>query len=134
MNRPRGLLLTAWIMVFLNTTAWILQYWPHPAHYVHLRISTAVFVGLLTFTIRVCAFVCVFYYAQGRNWARILVLVTSCGMLLTSLLLKNKAALSTPSKISSVAWVILSIFFLYWLNTRPLREFFKRGKVTGAAS
>ena len=60
-------------------------------------------------------------------------LVTSSGMLLTSLLLKNKAALSTPSKISSVAWVILSIFFLYWLNTRPLREFFKASKVTTPA-
>jgi hypothetical protein len=134
MNRPKGLLLTAWIMVFLNTTAWILQYWPHRAHYVDLHTSTAVFVGLLMFTIRVCAFVCIFYYAQGRNWARILVLVTSAGMLLTSLLLKNKAALSTPSKISSAAWAILSIFFLYWLNTRPVKEFFKRGMVTGEAS
>jgi hypothetical protein len=121
-------------MVFLNSTAWILQYWPHRLHYVPLHTSTAVFVGLLMFTIRVCAFVCIFYYAHGRNWARILVLVTSCGLLLTSLLLQNKAALSTPSKISSAAWVILSVFFLYWLNTRPVREFFKRGKVRGAAS
>ncbi len=63
MPRPRGLLLTAWIMVFLNTAAWILQYWPRRPHHVHT--STVVFVALLMFTVRVFAFACIFYYAKG---------------------------------------------------------------------
>jgi hypothetical protein len=119
-------------MVFLNTAAWILQYWPH--HHVFRHASTAVFVGLLMFAVRVCAFACIFDYAQGRNWARILVLVISVSTVLTSLLYRG-GALSTPAaRINSAAWVILSVFFLYWLNTRPVREFFKRGAVTSAAS
>jgi len=131
MPRPRGLILTAWIMVFLNTAAWILQYWPH--HYVFRHASTAVVVGLLMFTARVFAFACIFYYAQGRNWARILVLVTSVGTLLSSLVYKGSAS-STPAGIIGACWVILSVFFLYWLNTGPVRGFFKWGAVTRVAS
>jgi hypothetical protein len=131
MPRPRGLLLTAWIMVFLNTAAWILQYWPD--HHVYRQASTAVIVGLLMFTARVCGYACIFYYAQGRNWARILVLVTSVGVLLSSVAYKGSAS-STPAEIIGACWVILSFFFLYWLNTGSVRGFFKWGAVTHAAS
>jgi hypothetical protein len=133
MPRPRGLILTAWIMVFLNTAAWILQYWPPQAHNAHFHTSTKIIVGLFMFAVRVFAFACIFYYAQGRNWARILVLVTSVGTLLGSLVYKG-SALSTPAEIIGACWVILSVFFLYWLNTGPVRGFFKWGAVTRVAS
>ena len=124
MPRPRGLILTAWIMVFLNTAAWILQYWPRRPHHVHT--STVVFIDLFMFALRVFAFACIFYYAKGRNWARILVLVMSVGTLLSSLVYKG-SALSTPAGVIGACWVILSLFFLYWLNTGPVRGFFKWG-------
>jgi len=31
---------------------------------------------------------------------------------------------NTPQRITGIAWGVLGIFFLYWLNTRSIREFF----------
>lgn len=35
----------------------------------------------------------------------------------------------TLQRISGIFWGVLGIFFLYWLNTRPVREFFKRAPI-----
>ena len=131
MNRPRGLLLTAWIMVALNITAWILQYRPHPAHRAPLHTFTVALFTLALVVIRIGAFVCIFYYVRGRNWARIAVLLTSVLAILGLFRLNHEA---TVDLISAVAWGILGIFFLYWLNTRPVREFFTRGAATSERS
>src|SRR5438132_12045843 len=127
MNRPRGLLLTAWIMVALNITAWILQYRPHLAHRVPLHTFTVVLFTLALVVIRIGAFVCIVYYVRGRNWARIAVLLTSVLSILYLLRLNHEDA---PGRVVSAAWGLLGVFFLYWLNTRSVREFFKRGGAT----
>ena len=118
-------------MVALNITAWILQYRPHPAHRVPLHTFTVVLFTLALVGIRIGAFVCIFYYVRGRNWARIAVLLTSVLAILGLFRLNHEA---TVDLISAAAWGILGIFFLYWLNTRPVREFFTRGAATSERS
>jgi hypothetical protein len=127
-NRPKGLLLTAWIMVgFL--VAGSLRQWLRSADYptTHLHTFTIV-VGML---IRIAALICIFYYYQGRNWARIIVLITSVVQILSLLQLRHE---DTLGRVVGAAAALLAVFFLYWLNTRSLRRFFKRSAVTIDAS
>jgi hypothetical protein len=74
--------------------------------------------------LNIVEFVCIFYYVKGRNWARIAVLVASVLSILDLLRLNHE---DTPGRIIIGAWGLLGAFFLYWLNTRSFREFFKRG-------
>jgi len=117
--------LTAWIMAGLVIVGWLRMYfWPHHASlthpHPHLRAFNAVFLTALD----VIAFVCIFYYARGRNWARMTVLLVSILSILYLLRLHREG---TAAQIIGVVWGLLGFFFLYWLNTRPVREFFKRG-------
>jgi hypothetical protein len=124
MNRPKGLLLTAWIMVgFLFVGLMRQWFWPPHPPITHLHAFTTV-VGVL---IRVTAFACIFYYAQGRNWARIAVLVTSVAEILSLLQLRHE---DTLGRFVSTLSALLAVFFLYWLNTRSVREFFMRSAAT----
>lgn len=124
MNRPKGLLLTAWIMVALVVAGWLRgKYWPPPDHPAHLHTFTIV----LLLVIRITAFVCIFYYVRGRNWARIAVLLTSIVAILSLLQLRHEDA---PGQVIGAAMGLLGVFFLCWLNTRPVREFFTRGAAT----
>jgi hypothetical protein len=124
MNRPKGLLITAWIMVGFLLVGLLRQwFWPPHPHITHLHAFTTVVVAL----VRVTALVCIFYYVQGRNWARIAVLVTSGVEILSLLQLRHE---DTPGRVISAAAALLAVFFLYWLNTRSVRQFFKRGTAT----
>ena len=114
MNRPNGLLLTAWIMVVLEVAGWIQQYWPHPVH-----LHTFSIAALLV--VRLISFVCIFYYAQGQNWARIFVLIASVLAILSLLVLRHEAA---PGQVLIATRALLGVFFLYWLNTRSVRAYF----------
>jgi hypothetical protein len=114
-------------MVALTVTGWILQYWPRRAHPAHLHTFTALLFTLVFFVLRISAFACIYYYVRGRNWARIAILLTSVLAILGLFRLNHEA---TIYRISGAAWGILGIFFLYWLNTRPIREFFTQGAAT----
>jgi hypothetical protein len=64
MNRPKGLLLTTWIMVALLVAGWLRQQnWPPSPHLAHLHAFTTV-AGLV---LRITELVCIFYYVPGRN-------------------------------------------------------------------
>jgi len=129
MNRPRGLLLTAWIMVALMVAGWVRgYYWPHHAHLVHPLAHLRVFTTIFLLVVNVIVFVCIFYYARGRNWARIAVLLTSILSILYLPLRWTREDI--PGHVISAAWALLGVFFLYWLNTRSVREFFKRRAAT----
>jgi hypothetical protein len=74
MNRPRGLLLTAWIMVVLMVAGWVRAYfWPHHANLAHPSAHLHDFITVFHLIITIAAFVCIFYYARGGKWARIAV-------------------------------------------------------------
>ncbi len=124
MNRPKGLLVTAWMMVGFLLAGLLRQwFWPPHPHITHLH-AFATIVGML---IRIVALVCIFYYVQGRNWARIAVLVTSVVVILSLLQLRHE---DTPGRVVGAAAALLAVFFLYWLNTRSVRQFFTRSAVT----
>jgi peptidoglycan/LPS O-acetylase OafA/YrhL len=125
MNRPKGLLLTAWIMVALMVAGWVRMYfWPHHAHLAHPPAYFHVVTAVIVFLFNITSFVFIFYYVSGRNWARIIVLLSSIlSILYLPFLLRHD---ETPGQILSVAWALLGVFLLYWLNTHSVREFFKR--------
>ncbi len=68
------------------------------------------------------SFAVIWYLWKGRNWARILVLVTSVVALLNlfSILESN-----TYKQIVIVGEAAFAIFLLIWLNTNPVKKFFK---------
>jgi hypothetical protein len=124
MNRPKGLLLTSWIMVGFLLAGLLRQwFWPPHPHITHLHT----FITIAVMLIRIMALICIFYYFQGRNWARIAVLVTSIVEILSLLQLRHE---DTLGRVVSAAAALLAVFFLYWLNTRSVREFFKRNATT----
>jgi hypothetical protein len=71
MNRPKGLALTAWLMVALSTLGWGVIDWNRYRN-PHLHNPRATFVFFITIivTMKICGLVCIWYYYQGRNWAR----------------------------------------------------------------
>jgi hypothetical protein len=124
MDRPKGLLTTAWIMVALLVAGWLRgKYWPPHDQPAHLHIFTIV----LSLLVRGTSIVCVYYYAQGRNWARIAVLLTSIVVLLSLVQWRHEDALGHV--IAAIA-ALLAVFLLYWLNTGSIREFFRREAVS----
>jgi hypothetical protein len=112
-------------MVALVAVGWLrMYYWPHHAQLTHPHAHLHVFTTVFLVVLNIIEFVCIFYYARGRNWARIAVLLTSFLSILDLLRLNHEDA---PGRVVSAAWGLLGVFFLYWLNTRSVREFFKRG-------
>jgi hypothetical protein len=123
MNRPKGLALTAWLMVALSTLGWSVIDWNRYRN-PNLHNPRAAFVFFITIivTMKICGLVCIWYYYQGRNWARIVVLLTSLWTIYCLRLLSHGNTVYR-SLISSEA--LLGLFFLYWLNTPELRKFFQ---------
>jgi len=129
MNRPKGLVLTAWIMVALLLAGWMRGYlWPHHAQLAHPHPLGHALIVVFLLIVRLTACVCIFYFVRGRNWARIVVLVVSVVSIFGLLQLRHD---DTPGKVIGIASALLAMFFLYWLNKRSVREFFKSG---GAAT
>jgi hypothetical protein len=122
MNRPEGLALTAWIMVVLNTVGLGILDW---GQYYRLHPPGVLWLVIVAAALKIVGFVCIWYYFQGRNWARVMVLLTSAVMVWNArLLLQNhqqgivwnaRPPLWNPLIIRVViaANAILGAFFLY---------------------
>jgi hypothetical protein len=119
MIRPHGLTLTALLMAALNTIGWVLIviYRKPPMRTGFLALLIALF-GI--------GYCIIWFYWKGRNWARIAVLLTS---ILSVLDLISLASPRTKNPVIVGIWGILGVFFLYWLNTQPVRGFFTQSKV-----
>lgn len=65
-----------------------------------------------------------FHYWLGRNWARILVLITS-GVALLNLL--DFSSASSLQKGVLVVEALLGGYLLIWLSRSQIREFFRHG-------
>jgi phosphatidylserine synthase len=113
MNRPRGLGLTALLMVVCNAMGWAIIDWSKPH-------AAATFIGLTILI--VIGYVFIWFYWRGRNWARIAVLLTSI-LSIYNLRYWNHSNMTMHIMIASEA--AMGVFLLYWLNTRPVRMFFK---------
>lgn len=112
-EKPRGLLPTVLLMCVLNIAdVFILN--PADPDYATSRTITYIATPLY--------FIVLWFLWKGRNWARITVLVLSFLSLPTVFLWSEY---TVAEQITTVAWAITSIFLLYWLNTKSVKEYFK---------
>jgi hypothetical protein len=100
-------------MPITNAMGWAIIDWSRP----DAKLVFAVF----TVTILI-GYVVIWFYWRGKNWARILVLLTS---LLCFYNLHSWTRDGLPARIMISAEALLAVFLLYWLNTRAVREFFR---------
>ena len=62
------------------------------------------------------------FFWKGRNWARIMTVVTSCFIFLIPFFPPRHAPIMQAYM---VADCVFSAYLLYWLNTKPIVRFFK---------
>jgi hypothetical protein len=129
MNRPNGVTFTACLMAFLSLAGWTVIDWSKFRPHHDTRTGLAVFAAfvLAVVTIKISALICVWYYWQGRNWARIAVLITSVWTVLhlLSVVHNNRWHPGIVSYTIITIEALLGLFFLYWLNTAEIRSFFE---------
>jgi hypothetical protein len=73
-------------------------------------------------SIAAISFVALWFFWQGRNWARILVLLTSVLSVIAPLIPVEETPLQRAITVMDAA---LGVFLLYWLNTKPVKQYFK---------
>jgi len=115
-QRPTGLTETAVFMSLTNALGWFNVDWSNP----HAEITFCLF----TIFILVGYFV-IWFYWRGRNWARILVLLTSL-LCLYNLRYFFRGGIIERVMIGSEA--VLAVFLLFWLNSPNVKAFFRAPK------
>jgi hypothetical protein len=121
MNRPKGLNLSALAMSFCNVMLWLVSNPETRPHYLRVLAFWTVLIGI--------GFVFIWFYWQGKNWARISVLIVSAFCILNlrswNSLTSNPYLRTTPTQVFLASRALLGVVLLFWLNTRPVREFFQ---------
>jgi hypothetical protein len=85
-------------------------------------------LGSFVFQLVLCTIIvgvsyCVlWHYWLGKNWARILVIITSLVALINLVIIQE---MNTYEKVVVITEAILAVFLLYWLNTNKVKVFFK---------
>ena len=115
-ERPKGLTVTAVLMSITNALGWLTVDWSKPH-------ATAIFSVFTVFFL--VGYVVLWFYWKGRNWARILVLLT-CVLSIYNLRFFLKSAFIARVMIGAEA--ALAIFLLFWLNNRHVKTFFRSSK------
>jgi hypothetical protein len=112
--RPRGIIASTLAMVILNLSGIVGLQWSDRG-----EVVAALFFIL-------CGYIVLWYYWRGKNWARILVLITS------ALAIFNVSKILRPygSAVLYNSFIVveaaLGVFLLYWLNTKDVRHWFMR--------
>jgi hypothetical protein len=121
MDRPKGLNLSALAMSFCNVMLWVVFYNEARPHFLRVLALFTVVIGI--------GFVFIWFYWQGKNWARISVLIYSalCVLNLKSWNIPSSSPYlrTTPTHVLLASRALLGVVLLFWLNTRPIREFFQ---------
>jgi hypothetical protein len=108
-------------MAICNAMGWfIIDYTKPHARSAFVIFTVIIFVGYLV----------LWSYWNGRNWARILVLIESVVTIFNLHYWNASFAtlLKAPNRIMIASEAVLGIFLLFWLNTSTVRAFFKLGK------
>jgi len=140
MTRPKGIEVTTWLMVFsllLGLTN-IATHWNSTAN-IHIKPGSKATVHSVLMFVRIGSLVCeavsafcVVFYWKGRNWARILVLMTSCLSLYSVLKLPRYWNMSGVICIEYVFDAMLGLYLLWYLFQPDIRAWFKE-QATAAA-
>jgi hypothetical protein len=111
-ERPKGLAVTATLMSITNAMGWAIIDWSKPhAGLIFLIVTITIAIG----------YVVIWFYWKGKNWARILVLLTC---LLSLYNLRHWNDLGTAGRVMIGTEAVLAVFLLYWLNTQTVKNFF----------
>lgn len=97
--------------------------------------ATVVFEQLLMCCGRGIELFFVWHYWRGQDWARIFVLLWSFATAareLSVLIDRDDSLISLMSHPLTFFHALLACFLLYWLNTRPVRAWFKKISATAA--
>jgi hypothetical protein len=125
--KPRGLGATTVAMAVLNLGGFVGIEWTRRG--VVVMVASMVLLG----------YVVLWYYWQGRNWARqfvmftsILTIVSFLAMLVESIVLFVTEREYSPYVLNhavvAVANAALGAFLLYWLNTKDVRVWFRKSE------
>jgi hypothetical protein len=118
-GRPRGISETTWAMAAIDLLASYSAIDWHGPHFVStFALRCLVFMGRC---------IVLFFYWEGYNWARILVLLASVAGLWN---LTYWAHVGSLLRILIAVNATLGVFLLYWLNTRDLKKYFDPGPTT----
>ena len=109
-------------MTITNAMGWLTVGWSKPH-------AAAIFV-LFTIFILV-GYIVIWFYWKGRNWARILVLLTSL-LCLCNLLFFPRAG--SAERVMIGAEALLAVFLLFWLNSRNVKSYFRATKMAAPAN
>jgi hypothetical protein len=112
--KPKGLRETTILMCIFNLVYYAV---------IDYGSEKGVTEALVCTPIVIISFIVLWYYWLGKNWARILVMLTSI-VVLINLLEFGKASLGKRVLLSGEA--VLAVFLLYWLNTKRVVEYFKK--------
>jgi len=117
-QRPNGLTETAVLMSLTNALGWLIVDWSKP----HAATTFWLFTILI-----LVGYLVIWFYWKGRNWARILVLLTSL-LCLYNLRYFLRGGIIEQVMIGSEA--VLAVFLLFWLNSRNVKSFFRASRVS----
>jgi len=116
--RPKGLTETAALMSLTNALGWFTVDWSHPHAATTFWLFTVFILG---------GYFVIWFYWRGRNWARLLILLTSL-LCLYNLRYFFRGGIVERVMVGSEA--ILAVFLLFWLNSRGVKSFFHASKDT----
>jgi hypothetical protein len=116
MQRPHSIIVTTWLVGILNVLGIFLAEWllPDPGE--------AFAAGVVVILLGTGA---VFCYWKGLNWGRWIVLLESFWCLWNVKYIRNEDATSLDVTMM-IAAALLALFFLVYLNTKPVRTWFER--------
>lgn len=118
--RPRGMLAITVAMGILNLTGFFTLTWA----------SRSVVVATLSCVL--VSYVLLWFFWNGSNWARLLVLFLSVVAVLDLFTLIRPPGNVVLYDAGVIAWALLGLFSLYWLNRADVREWFKNPKTPKA--
>ena len=117
MERPKGINITAILMSVTNAMGWMMIDWH--SHNVKVRFISYTLLILL-------GYLFIWFYWQGRNWARISVIICSVIAVgnLTAWNYDKPGTIVLFKHLMIASEAVLGLFLLYWLNTSRIRRFF----------
>lgn len=79
------------------------------------------YVAAVAGVVVLLSYIIIFFFWKGKNWARLLVLLAA---LLSIPNIYNFAIFHIVSKVVIGAEFIFALYLLYWLNTKPVTDYF----------
>jgi hypothetical protein len=124
MTRPRGLTATALFAALYNAVWYIRFHWSGSGYNTVAPIVVST-LGLAF------AYFCLWYYLDGSNWARILLICSSV------FAIQDVLPWSEPNVMPRALLAIHALFgafLIWWLNTKRVRTFFRPDREPSSAS